>query len=80
MEYRFFIFSSEQKVLKEILSNCGPLSATITCRILNRHMMFFQTNLKTSLFFYVGISFELYPFAEIVNGHKKELFFSSNNE
>ena len=49
MEYKFFIFSSEQKVLKAMFSNGGPLSATIAYRIPNRQMMFFQTNLETSL-------------------------------
>ena len=49
MDYIFFIFSSEQKVLKAMLSNCGPLLAMIVCGIPNQQMMFFQTNLETSL-------------------------------
>ena len=49
MKCKFLIFNSEQKVLKAMLSNCGPLSATIVCGNPNRRMMFFQTNLETSL-------------------------------
>ena len=49
VEYRFLIFSSKQKVLKAMLSNCGPLSTIIACRILNRKTMFFQNNVETSL-------------------------------
>ena len=49
MEYRFLIFSFEQKILKVILSNCGPLSSIITCGTLNGQTMFFQMNLETSL-------------------------------
>ena len=49
MENRFLIVSSEQKVLNAMLSNCGPLSTTIACGILNRQTIFFQTNVETSL-------------------------------
>ena len=49
MEYKFFIFSSKPKVLKAMLSNCGSLLAMITCGILNQQMIFFHTNLETSL-------------------------------
>lgn len=51
MEYRFLIFSSEQKVLNAMLSNCGSLLAIIVCGILNRQMIFFHTKLEMSLFF-----------------------------
>ena len=43
------MFNSEQNVRKTMLSNYGPLFATIACGTSNRHMMFFQTNLETSL-------------------------------
>ena len=49
MEYKFLIFSSEQKVLNVTLSNYDPLSAIITWEIPKRQMMFFQTKLETSL-------------------------------
>lgn len=49
VEYRFLILSSEQKVLKVALSNCGLLSATIVWGIPNRHTIFFQMNFVTSL-------------------------------
>ena len=35
MEYKFLILSSEQKVLKATLSNCGPLSAMMAWGIPN---------------------------------------------
>ena len=49
MEYEFWMFSSEQKFQKAMLSNYGPLSAIMDWGIPKRQMMFFHTNLVTSL-------------------------------
>ena len=49
VEYKFLMSSFEQNVRKTVLSNWGPLFITIARGILNRHMMFFQMNLETSL-------------------------------
>ena len=49
VEYKFLMSSFEQNVRKTALSNWGPLFVMIARGILNRHTMFFQMNLETSL-------------------------------
>ena len=49
VEYEFLIFRLLQKFMYTLLSNCGPLSVIIYCRIPNRQPIFFHTNWTSSL-------------------------------